>query len=85
MRGRLSSVQQVMIIAGLTGAFLGNYILAHTAGRSTEVLWLGYAAWRWMFWMQIIPASVFLLTLLSSRKARDIWWLGAAMTKPRES
>src|SRR6201999_2494700 len=64
MRGRLSSVQQVMIIAGLTGAFLGNYFLAHVAGRSTEVLWLGYAAWRWMFWMQILPASVFLLTLL---------------------
>src|SRR5580692_4438509 len=41
MRGRLSSVQQVMIIAGLTGAFLGNYFLAHVAGRSTDVLWLG--------------------------------------------
>jgi SP family sugar:H+ symporter-like MFS transporter len=64
MRGRLSSVQQIMIIAGLTGAFLGNYFLAHVAGRSTEALWLGYAAWRWMFWMQTIPASVFLLTLL---------------------
>jgi MFS transporter, SP family, sugar:H+ symporter len=64
MRGRLSSLQQIMIIAGLTGAFLGNYFLAHTAGRSVDVLWLGYAAWRWMFWAQIIPATVFLLTLL---------------------
>src|SRR5580692_3147239 len=64
MRGRLSSLQQIMIIAGLTGAFLGNYFLAHVAGRSTEVLWLGYPAWRWMFWMQIIPASVFFVTLL---------------------
>jgi SP family sugar:H+ symporter-like MFS transporter len=64
MRGRLSSVQQIMIIAGLTGAFLANYVLAHTAGKSTEVLWLGYAAWRWMFWMQIVPATIFFLTLL---------------------
>ena len=64
MRGRLSSVQQVMIIAGLTGAFLANYFLAHGAGKSTDAFWLGYAAWRWMFWMQIIPASMFLLTLL---------------------
>jgi MFS transporter, SP family, sugar:H+ symporter len=64
MRGRLSSVQQVMIIAGLTGAFLANYFLAHGAGKSTEAFWLGYPAWRWMFWMQIIPASVFFLTLL---------------------
>ena len=53
-----------MIIAGLTGAFLANYFLAHSAGRSTDALWLGYAAWRWMFWMQIIPASVFFVTLL---------------------
>src|SRR5450631_3437980 len=43
IRGRLSSVQQVMIIAGLTGAFLGNYILAHSAGSSVDGLWLGYA------------------------------------------
>ena len=64
MRGRLSSVQQVMIIAGLTGAFLANYFLAHGAGSSTDALWLGYPAWRWMFWMQVIPASVFFLTLL---------------------
>ena len=64
MRGRLSSVQQVMIIAGLTGAFLANYFLAYRAGKSTDVLWWGYPAWRWMFWMQIIPASVFFVTLL---------------------
>jgi SP family sugar:H+ symporter-like MFS transporter len=63
IRGRLSSVQQVMIITGLTGAFLANYILAHTAGGSTAELW-GYTAWRWMFWMQVIPAGIFLLTLL---------------------
>jgi SP family sugar:H+ symporter-like MFS transporter len=64
MRGRLSSVQQVMIIAGLTGAFLANYFLAYGAGKSTDLFWLGYPAWRWMFWMQIIPASIFFLTLL---------------------
>jgi MFS transporter, SP family, sugar:H+ symporter len=64
MRGRLSSLQQVMIIAGLTGAFLANYFLADFAGKSTDPLWLGFPAWRWMFWMQIIPASVFFVTLL---------------------
>jgi SP family sugar:H+ symporter-like MFS transporter len=64
LRGRLSSVQQVMIIAGLTGAFLANYFLARSAGRSTDAFWLGIAAWRWMFWMQVIPATLFLVTLL---------------------
>jgi SP family sugar:H+ symporter-like MFS transporter len=63
MRGRLSSVQQIMIIFGLTGAFLANYILAHTAGSSTSPLLFGIVAWRWMFWLQVIPASIFLLTL----------------------
>jgi len=64
IRGRLSSVQQVMIITGLTGAFLANYFLARLAGKSTDLFWLGYPAWRWMFWMQVLPASIFLLTLL---------------------
>jgi len=64
LRGRLSSVQQVMIIAGLTGAFLANYFLAHSAGKSTDAFWFGFAAWRWMFWMQLIPATLFLVTLL---------------------
>ncbi len=65
MRGRLSSLQQIMIIAGLTGAFLSNYYLAQAAGVSTNPFWLGYPAWRWMFWAQVIPAGIFLLTLLA--------------------
>ncbi len=63
-RGKLASLQQVMIITGLTGAFLANYVLAKVAGGSTSSLWLGYPAWRWMFWMQVIPAAAFLILLL---------------------
>ena len=64
IRGRLSSVQQVMIIAGLTGAFLANYYLAQAAGSSLAEFWLGYPAWRWMFWVQAGPALLFFVTLL---------------------
>jgi MFS transporter, SP family, sugar:H+ symporter len=64
IRGRLSSVQQVMIIGGLTGAFFANYFLAQAAGSSTEPFWGGYAAWRWMFWVQAVPAVLFMVTLL---------------------
>jgi SP family sugar:H+ symporter-like MFS transporter len=64
IRGRLSSVQQVMIITGLTGAFLANYWLAGTAGGSTAPLWGGHPAWRWMFWLQVIPAAIYFLALL---------------------
>ena len=64
IRGRLSSVQQIMIIAGLTGAFLANYWLANTAGASTAIFWLGFPAWRWMFWAQVIPAGIYFLALI---------------------
>ena len=63
-RGRMATVQQIAIISGLFIAFLSNYLLAKAAGASTEILWGGYQAWRWMFWMQAIPSLVFLALLL---------------------
>jgi SP family sugar:H+ symporter-like MFS transporter len=64
IRGRLSSVQQVMIITGLTGAFVANFALARLAGGSTAAFWMGFAAWRWMFWLQAIPAAIYFVALL---------------------
>ncbi len=64
IRGRMTTIQQIMIITGLTAAFLVNYVLAHSAGKSTELFWGGYEAWRWMYWMQAIPAAIFLVALL---------------------
>lgn len=63
IRGRMSSIQQVMIITGLTGAFVANFALARYAGGSTAPLWGGEEAWRWMFWLQVIPAAVYLVAL----------------------
>ena len=63
VRGRLVSVQQVMIIAGLTGAFLVNFLLAYCAGGSMAALWGGMPAWRWMFWLQAFPAAIYYVTL----------------------
>ncbi|KAF1692490.1 sugar porter family MFS transporter [Pseudoxanthomonas koreensis] len=63
-RGRLATVQQIAIISGLFAAFLSNYLLARTAGASTEALWGGYPAWRWMFWMMAFPSALFLVLLL---------------------
>jgi len=65
LRGRLSSLQQIMIIIGLTAAFLSNYLLAEYAGGSTVMFWMGYEAWRWMFWIELIPATIFLVSLLA--------------------
>lgn len=62
IRGRMSTVQQVMIITGLTAAFLVNYFLAKHAGSSLGEL-AGTEAWRWMYLAQAAPAAVFLLAL----------------------
>jgi SP family sugar:H+ symporter-like MFS transporter len=63
-RGRLSSIQQIAIIGGLFASSLCNYILARVAGGSTVVLAFGIEAWRWMFWIMIIPSLVFFISLL---------------------
>ena len=63
MRGMLSTMQQIAIILGLFTAFISNYFLAAEAGASTSLFWLDYEAWRWMFWMELIPASLFLILL----------------------
>jgi MFS transporter, SP family, sugar:H+ symporter len=63
-RGRLATVQQIAIISGLFCAFLSNYLLAKAAGASTDSLWLNQAAWRWMFWVQVLPSALFFVSLL---------------------
>jgi MFS transporter, SP family, sugar:H+ symporter len=63
IRGRMTTVQQIMIISGLTAAFVVNYYLAGAAGASTNPFWGGIEAWRWMYLMQAIPAAVFLVAL----------------------
>ena len=64
-RGRLTTIQQIAIIFGLFSAFVSNYLLAKFAGASTADFWWGYQTWRWMFWMEIVPATVFFFALLA--------------------
>src|SRR5256885_16780606 len=61
MRGRLASLQQLAIVVGLFSAFLSNAILARIAGGAGEIFWFGALTWRWMFWMEAVPAVAFLL------------------------
>ena len=63
VRGRLTTLQQIMIIIGLTIAFVVNYFLAQSAGESTASYWAGIEAWRWMYLMQAVPAVIFLVAL----------------------
>ena len=63
IRGRLTTVQQVMIITGLTAAFVVNYVLAQAAGNSLGEIG-GTQAWRWMYLAQAVPAVIFFVALL---------------------
>jgi MFS transporter, SP family, arabinose:H+ symporter len=54
IRGRLVSLNQLMIVIGISISFFSNYFL----------LSLGDASWRWMLGIQIVPATIFFLLLL---------------------
>ena len=64
VRGRLASLQQMAIVLGLFFAFLSNDILARVAGGAGATFWLDATAWRWMFWMEAVPAIAFLAGVL---------------------
>jgi MFS transporter, SP family, sugar:H+ symporter len=62
-RGALATVQQIAIISGIFVSFLSNYVIALVASASTARFWFGFEAWRWMFWVEILPASLFLFAM----------------------
>ncbi|MCV7280991.1 sugar porter family MFS transporter [Mycolicibacterium flavescens] len=59
IRGRLGSLQQLAIVSGIFISLAIDALLAHLAGGSREVLWLGMEAWRWMFLVMAVPAVVY--------------------------
>ena len=64
LRGRLATLQQLAIVLGLFAAFVSNYLIASAAGSAENPFWLGIEAWRWMFWVELVPALLFLLGVL---------------------
>jgi sugar porter (SP) family MFS transporter len=59
LRGRLGSLQQLAIVLGIFVALLSDAFLAARAGGASAQLWLGLAAWRWMFLVGFIPAVIY--------------------------
>ncbi|WP_243042118.1 sugar porter family MFS transporter [Dyella sedimenti] len=59
VRGRLGSLQQLAIVLGIFAALLSDAWLAGTAGGAAQPLWLGLAAWRWMFLVAVVPALIY--------------------------
>ncbi|MEG3616572.1 sugar porter family MFS transporter [Isoptericola haloaureus] len=59
IRGRLGSLQQMAIVTGIFVALLSDYAIAAAAGGAENELWFGLAAWRWMFFTEVVPAVVY--------------------------
>jgi SP family sugar:H+ symporter-like MFS transporter len=77
IRGRLASLQQMAIVTGLFCAFLSNDILVRLAGGASAIFWGGAPTWRWMFWMEAVPAAAFLIgTLLIPESPRFLIFRG---------
>ncbi len=59
IRGALTSIHQLAITIGIFAALLSDAVLADRAGSAEQDLWLGAAAWRWMFIIGVVPALVY--------------------------
>ncbi len=59
LRGRLGSLQQLAIVAGIFIALLCDYFIAMSAGSAELPFLLGIPAWRWMFWSAVPPGILY--------------------------
>ena len=69
IRGRMVSLNQMMIVVGILAAQIVNWLIAEpmAAGIGPDAIaltWNGQMAWRWMFWVPALPALVFLVLSL---------------------
>lgn len=64
IRGRLATLQQLMIVIGLFAAFMSNYWLVGLSGGAGNELWMGFQTWSWMFWAEVLPAAIFFIVLI---------------------
>ena len=66
IRGHLVSINQMTIVLGILAAQVVNWKLAEPvpegfSGADVLASWNGQMGWRWMFWAEAVPASLFLL------------------------
>ena len=69
IRGRMVSLNQMLIIIGILAAQIVNWLIARpmSAGMTEAAIaqsWNGQMAWRWMFWVPMIPSGIFFVLSL---------------------
>ncbi|MFC2090249.1 sugar porter family MFS transporter [Bacteroidota bacterium] len=70
LRGRLVSLNQLTIVIGILLAQIVNWLIAKPVPENITTVsllesWNGQTGWRWMFWAEVVPASVFFLLLFA--------------------
>lgn len=68
IRGRLVSLNQLTIVIGVLLAQIFNFLVAEPVPSDSTVemignSWNGQLGWRWMFWLETVPAAAFLFLL----------------------
>lgn len=68
VRGRFVSINQLTIVIGILAAQIINWQIARPVppgATDLEILhsWNGQTGWRWMFWAEIVPATLFFLLM----------------------
>ena len=68
LRGRFVSLNQLTIVVGILLAQIINWLIAKPVpdGADAQFIlesWNGQMGWRWMFWAEIVPASLFFMLL----------------------
>lgn len=61
IRGRMVSLNQMTIVLGILAAQIANMLLARDTSIETEQMWNIEWGWRWMFWIETVPAALFLI------------------------
>lgn len=66
MRGRFVSLNQMTIVIGILGAQIANWLIAEPVVENATAdmigaSWNGQWGWRWMFWVENIPALLFFI------------------------
>ena len=61
IRGRLVSLNQMTIVLGILGAQIVNMLLARDTSLVDNMIWNVEWGWRWMFWAETVPATLFLV------------------------
>lgn len=62
VRGKFVAIYQLAVVLGILSAQVANWLIAKPVIPGEEILtsWNGQMGWRWMFWVPIFPALLYL-------------------------